>query len=103
MLPSVSIITTLLASGLAAALVGTSTPINTTSGLIGGHQATNRASVAEFLGIKYAAPPTGDLRFAPPKRFNALPGTFYEASEWVSDKTVHLHSFSYNPSGVDCH
>ncbi|KAK8000890.1 hypothetical protein PG991_013112 [Apiospora marii] len=83
MLPSISVITiSLLASGLAAALIEPSDRVNTTSGLIGGHQARNRTSVTEFLGIKYAAAPTGDLRFAPPKRFTAPPGTFYEASEW---------------------
>ncbi|KAK7911917.1 hypothetical protein PG985_014398 [Apiospora marii] len=92
MLPSISVITiSLLASGLAAALIEPSDRVNTTSGLIGGHQARNRTSVTEFLGIKYAAAPTGDLRFAPPKRFTAPPGTFYEASEWND-----------NPSSEDC-
>lgn len=85
MLPSIIIITiSLLASNIAGAQAGTPPRVNTTSGLIGGHQAPNRTSVTEFLGIKYAAAPTGELRFAPPKRFAAPPGTFYEASEWVS-------------------
>ncbi|KAK8062488.1 hypothetical protein PG997_014585 [Apiospora hydei] len=75
-------------SFLASALAATTTPIatslrvKTTSGLIGGHLAPNRTSVAEFLGIKYAAAPIGELRFEPPNRFAAPPGTFYEASEW---------------------
>ncbi|KAK8063559.1 hypothetical protein PG996_008211 [Apiospora saccharicola] len=85
MLSSVGIITiSLFALDLAAALIGTSARVNTTSGLVGGHQAANRTSVTEFLGIKYAAAPTGELRFAPPKRFAAPPGTLYEASNWVS-------------------
>ncbi|KAK7959643.1 cholinesterase precursor [Apiospora aurea] len=64
--------------------MATSLRVKTTNGLIGGHPAPNRTSVAEFLGIKYAAAPIGELRFAPPKRFAAPPRTFFEASEWVS-------------------
>ncbi|KAG8160571.1 hypothetical protein KVR01_010107 [Diaporthe batatas] len=58
---------------------------NTTSGLIVGHAAPNRSEVTEFLGIRYAEPPVGDLRFAPPKRYNAPAGTVYNASDWAPD------------------
>lgn len=68
-----------------AALVTTS-QVNTTSGLIIGHQAPNKTDVTEFLGIKYAEAAVGELRFAAPKRYIALPGTVYNASDWVSER-----------------
>lgn len=40
--------------------------ISTSQGFVQGHNALNKSSVCEYLGIPYAAPPTGDLRFAPP-------------------------------------
>ena len=40
--------------------------VNTTSGQVIGHPARNRTGVAEYLGIPYAQPPLGALRFAPP-------------------------------------
>lgn len=63
----------------------TSPTANTTSGLIIGHAAPNRSEVTEFLGIRYAEPPVGDLRFAPPKRYNAPAGTVHNASDWGAD------------------
>ncbi|KAI4227238.1 MAG: hypothetical protein L6R36_002558 [Xanthoria steineri] len=65
-----------------ATLVTTTSQVNTTSGLIIGHHAPNRTDVTEFLGIKYAEAAVGELRFAAPKRYIALPGTVYNASEW---------------------
>lgn len=44
--------------------------INTTNGPVTGHAASNSQSVIEYLGIPYAKPPVGDLRFAPPERFS---------------------------------
>jgi hypothetical protein len=68
--------------------------VNSTSGLIIGHKAENTNSY-EFLGIKYGQAPTGELRFASPKRYLAPDGTVFEASNWVnpsslSNKTVGL-------------
>lgn len=82
-----SVVATLLL-GPATALAGldpSSPTANTTSGLIVGHAAPNRSEVTEFLGIRYAEPPVGDLRFAPPKRYNAPAGTVYNASDWAPD------------------
>ena len=43
--------------------------VNTTSGLLQGF--SPRPNVHAYLGIPYAEPPVGDLRFAPPKPFKA--------------------------------
>jgi len=56
----------------------------TSSGTINGHQASNRTSVTEFLGIKYANGP----RFGAPTRYEAPEGTVYEAAEWVSSPVL---------------
>lgn len=93
---SQTIMTCAVIVGLAAAVLsfllspvaGRSAPpptANTTSGLIVGHAAPNRSEVSEFLGIRYAEPPVGDLRFAPPQRYRAPPGTVYNASSWAPD------------------
>ncbi|KAK4642104.1 hypothetical protein QC761_512060 [Podospora bellae-mahoneyi] len=42
--------------------------VKTTSGLITGHLSPDASCAVEFLGIPYAKPPLGDLRFAPPQR-----------------------------------
>ncbi|KAK0666755.1 putative lipase [Cercophora samala] len=42
--------------------------VKTSSGLITGHTSPNTSCVLEFLGIPYAKPPVGDLRFAPPQK-----------------------------------
>ncbi|KAF2112845.1 cholinesterase precursor [Lophiotrema nucula] len=59
--------------------------VNTTSGIIIGHQAPNRTGTTEFLGIRYGQAPVGGLRFAAPKRYAAPAGTVYNASEWSAD------------------
>ncbi|TKA50094.1 hypothetical protein B0A49_12120, partial [Cryomyces minteri] len=43
--------------------------VNTTSGPVTGHPARNRTQVSEYLGIPYAQPPLGPLRFAAPQKF----------------------------------
>jgi para-nitrobenzyl esterase len=40
--------------------------------------------VNEFLGIPYAAPPVGDLRWRPPKRYGRFPGFFLQATQFGS-------------------
>lgn len=54
-----------------------------TGGTIIGHAASNKTSVTEFLGIRYAEAPVGELRFAAPKKYVAAQDTVFEASEWV--------------------
>lgn len=45
--------------------------VNTTSGIIQGHAAANRTEVSEYLGIPFAQPPIGDLRFAAPEPYRS--------------------------------
>ncbi|KAK0721180.1 Alpha/Beta hydrolase protein [Apiosordaria backusii] len=59
-------------------------PVSTSSGLITGHIAPNTECVMEFLGIPYAKPPVGDLRFAPPQKA-FTPDLSYNASAFGYD------------------
>ncbi|KAK5659723.1 hypothetical protein OQA88_934 [Cercophora sp. LCS_1] len=57
--------------------------VNTTNGPITGHPAANKPNVVEYLGIPYAKPPMGNLRFAAPQK---LVGTSaYNASTYGYD------------------
>jgi carboxylesterase type B len=62
--------------------------VETSSGTVVGHPASNKTHVTEFLGIRYAQAPIGELRFAAPKKYEAQPGSIFEASEWVSVQNV---------------
>ncbi|KAF4998379.1 hypothetical protein FDECE_11806 [Fusarium decemcellulare] len=57
--------------------------VDTSNGPITGHLADNSACVVEYLGIPYAKPPVGKLRFAPPERFNSREP--YEAKSFGYD------------------
>ena len=80
----------------AATLAGAITGVNgkwtveTTNGRITGHPAANTSGdVVEFLGIPYAQPPLGELRFAPPRkldrRHHSEEGEGYAADEFGPD------------------
>lgn len=58
----------------------------TSSGLIVGHAAPQRSNVSEYLGIPYATPPTGDLRFARPVAYHS--NSTVCASAYVSEVLV---------------
>jgi len=54
--------------------------VQTTSGLVNGHSAADHPQVSEYLGIPFAQPPIGDLRFAPPQKYagnSTINGTTY--------------------------
>ncbi|CAN8104167.1 unnamed protein product [Discula destructiva] len=54
--------------------------VNTSSGLVSGHASTSYSEVSEYLGIPFAQPPVGDLRFAAPLKYtgsSALDGSEY--------------------------
>lgn len=68
--------------------------VNTTSGPVIGHAGKTAEGVSEYLGIPYAQPPIGDLRFAAPVKFNGtdpINGTSFGAS-----CPVRKSSSSYN-------
>jgi hypothetical protein len=44
--------------------------VRTDSGAVKGHAAAVATSVSEYLGIPYAKPPVGELRFARPQRYS---------------------------------
>ena len=57
--------------------------VQTSSGLVVGKPASSRPAVSEYLGIPFAKPPLGDLRFAAPQAYTGS-GTV-NATAFVSD------------------
>ena len=56
--------------------------VNTTSGLITGHAASNLTQVSEYLGIPYAQPPVESQRFKAPQAY--ISSNAFNASTFVS-------------------
>jgi carboxylesterase type B len=61
-------------------------PVKTSSGTVVGHAAELRTQVSEYLGIPFAKPPIGDLRFAAPQKFKGN-GTI-TASKYASSSII---------------
>ncbi|KAL2823302.1 cholinesterase [Aspergillus cavernicola] len=59
-------------------------PVNTTSGLVKGQASRLRPAVSEYLGIRYAKPAKGELRFTAPEPVDRSPGIF-NATEFSPD------------------
>ncbi|KAL8995953.1 MAG: hypothetical protein Q9169_004426 [Polycauliona sp. 2 TL-2023] len=59
--------------------------VQTSNGLIIGHGAPNASSVIEYLGIPYAQPPIGDLRFAAPVAIQGDTKSIFNASHYITD------------------
>ena len=63
-------------------------PVQTTSGLVYGHTAPDAPEVSEYLGIPYAMPPLGALRFAPPVKYignGEIEGSTFVRTQSVAD------------------
>ena len=60
--------------------------VETTSGLVLGQPAALRSEVSEYLGIPFAKPPVGDLRFAAPQAF-------------IGTGNINATAFVSNPKG----
>jgi len=86
--------TTILSSLLTAATVAAAIPHNghpwwstgqtvkTTSGPVNGHAAFKATELSTYLGIPFAQPPIGDLRFAPPQKYKGT--TLISGENFVS-------------------
>lgn len=61
--------------------------VQTQSGAIAGHAALNKNAVSEYLGIPYARPPLGDLRFAAPQSYHS--SNPFNASNYVCLSPTH--------------
>jgi cholinesterase len=60
--------------------------VETENGRIIGHRPAKVAAVWEYLGIPYAQPPLGDLRFAAPQKYQA--NGSYNADSFVSTRGI---------------
>ena len=67
--------------------------VNTTSGPVQGHASALNPQIDEFLGIPFAKPPIGALRFQVPQRFEGNGSTFH------ADKLV---SFASELFSTEC-
>ena len=83
-LPVVSLLSLVSASTIAKRQ-NESSLAHTTSGLVQGHLAAwpANSSVLEFLGIPFAKPPVGQLRFAPPEAYTSNSSAVFVADEYV--------------------
>src|ERR1700742_4833029 len=80
---------TCLASLVAAQTWSTGQVVKTSSGSIKGHASAWKSSVSEYLGVPFAEPPVGSLRFMAPKPYK-------------SEKVVNAADFSAScPANID--
>ena len=75
--------------------------VKTTSGTVIGHAAKNRTQVSEYLGIPYAQPPVGNLRFAAPLAFQGN-GTI-TAANYVSCQQDPAHLIASTNTSTNSH
>ena len=63
--------------------------VDTSSGPVAGHAATDYPDVSEYLGIPYGQAPVGDLRFAAPVKYSA--SSMLNGSVYVSHRSIRSH------------
>lgn len=68
---------------------------STGGGLIIGHASGNKTTVCEYIGIPYAAPPLGDLRFAPPQKYIPSNKTFVADHYGADCPQIASSAFAY--------
>ncbi|KAL3424171.1 carboxylesterase [Phlyctema vagabunda] len=83
--------------------------VTTSSGPVNGHASPNTTEVSEYLGIPFAQPPVGDLRFAPPQKYtgnSTINGTDFgygcpiQSSPQSTDPAVYLEQNITIPQGI---
>ena len=62
--------------------------VQTGSGPVNGHAAANATGVSEYLGIPYAMPPVGNLRFASPQNYSS--NSTINGTSFVSNHALNL-------------
>lgn len=80
--------------------------VPTTSGLVTGHVPSNSDCVVEFLGVPYAQPPVGQLRFEAPVRLNVTSKPF-TAANYAADcphaTNINIYGYpGFTPQGPKC-
>jgi len=79
----------LLIQTIFAASIPSQQYVRTQNGIVKGHDATNRSTVFEYLGLPYAQSPVGNLRFAPPQELECQNQTIvHDAASWVTGHTA---------------
>ena len=64
--------------------------VQTSSGPVQGHASRNFSRVSEYLGVPYAQPPVGNLRFQPPVKFSGTKAI--NASRYVRPPHLPFHN-----------
>lgn len=73
--------------------------VETSSGTIKGHPSAWKSKVSEYLGIPFAKPPIGELRWAPPQRFEGK--GIIDAKQFVCRAALsYAHTLAYITIGT---
>jgi cholinesterase len=79
--------------------------VHTTSGPVNGHPASNNTNVSAYLGIPYAQPPVGSLRWQTPVAYNStapINGTSFVSHGSGNQEWHDTPSANIGPKGFSC-